>query len=165
MKKAPFLALLTALFAILACGLPSPAPEATAPPLPATPAFLPTQSVPLPAPTATSAPAAANLAGTWKGPDPDDGSAMLLTLVQTGSALEGRYSDSYSPNVAPPGYEGTVTGSVLSSTTGTVTMNLGRHDGVNLVVLANLALSDQDSTLTATIASPGGVGLWVFKRQ
>ena len=158
-------ALFAVLFSLLACGLPSPAPEATAPPLPATPAFVPTQAVPSPAPAPTSSPAAANLAGTWKGPDPDDGSAMLLTLVQTGSALEGRYSDSYSPNVAPPGYEGPVTGSALSSTTGTVTLNLHRHDGVNLVVQANLALSDQDNTLTATVTYPAGVGLWVFKRQ
>ncbi|MFH1183704.1 MAG: hypothetical protein V1755_01525 [Chloroflexota bacterium] len=164
MKKTPFLALLTALFAILACGLPGPAPEATAPPLPATPAFLPTQSVPSPAPAATSAPAAANLAGTWKGPDPDDGSSMTLTLVQSGNALSGTYTDSYSGNIAPPGYEGTVSGTVLSSTTGQIALDLRRHDGSTIVVRANLMASDQD-TITATVTSQGGVGQWVLKRQ
>ena len=157
------LALVTVLFTVVACGLPGPAPEATAPPLPATPAFLPTQSVPSPAPPTTSAPAAANFTGTWKAPDPDDGSAMILTLVQTGSTLEGRYSDSYSPNVAPPGYEGTVTGSVLSPTSAQMTMNLSRHDGVTLVLQANLTLSDQN-TLTAGWTS-GAASSWVLKRQ
>jgi len=157
------LALVTVLFTVVACGLPGPAPEATAPPLPATPAFLPTQSVPSVAPPTTSAPIAADFTGTWKGPDPDDGSSMTFTLVQSGRTLEGRYSDSYSGSVAPPGYEGTVAGSVLSSTSAQVTLQLSRHDGVNLLLQANLALSDTN-TITATITS-AQAGPWVLTRQ
>jgi hypothetical protein len=147
----------------LACnasGAPAAAPTTIS--LPPTPNFLPTLAQ-APAP-ATQAPVAATpFTGTWTGPDPDDGSAMILTLVQTGSTLEGRYSDSYSPNVAPPGYDGTVTGSVLSATSAQMTMNLSRHDGVSLVLQAGLTLSDQN-TLEATVAA-AGASTWVLTRQ
>ena len=112
---------------------------------------------------APGGPAATPFTGTWKGPDPDDGSSMILTLVQTGNTLEGSYSDSYSGNTAPPGYEGTVTGSVLSPTGAQVTMQLSRHDGKNLVLQANLTLSDPNTvtaTITSAVATP-----WVLMRQ
>jgi hypothetical protein len=135
-------------------------------PLPDTPSLAPTVQ-PTPAPTlpaATEPPVAATpFTGTWKGPDPDDGSVIILTLVQTGSTLDGRFSDSYSGTIAPPGFEGPVSGTVLSDTTAQVTMKLSRHDGRNAVLQANLALSDQN-TLTAT-ATPAVGKPWVLKRQ
>ena len=163
MKYTLPLALLTVLFATLACGLPGAQTPPTAAPLPPTPNFMPTLA-PAP-PPATQAPEAATpFTGTWNGPDPDDGSAMILTLVQTGNTLEGRYSDSYSPNVAPPGYDGTLTGSVLSPTTATMTLQLSRHDGQNLLLQADITLSDQN-TIQVTITSQSGIGLWVLTRQ
>jgi hypothetical protein len=148
----------------IACGVSAPpAAPPTVMPLPPTPAFLPTQApAPLPA-TQAPAPAATDFTGTWKGPDPDDGSAMILTLVQSGNTLEGRYSDSYSTTIAPPGYEGTVTGSVLSPTSAQVTMQLSRHDGKNLLLQANLAMADPN-TVTATITS-ASASPWVLTRQ
>ena len=157
------LALLTVVFAVLACGLPGAAPAPTMAPLPATPAFLPTQFVPsAPAPP-TPAPAAGDFTGKWTGPDPDDGSSMTFTLVQTGNSLAGSYADTYSGTITPPGFNGTVTGSVLSPTSAQVTLNLSRHDGVTLVLQANLALTDPN-TLTATVTS-AGARMWTLKRQ
>jgi len=157
------LVLFAVIFGMLACGLPAPAAAPTAPALPATPAFLPTPFVPTPAAAPTSAPPAADFTGTWNGTDPDDGSSMILTLVQTGNTLEGRYSDSYTTTIAPPGFEGTVTGSVLSPTSAQVTMQLSRHDGKNLVLQANLTLSGPN-TVTATITS-AVAGPWSLTRQ
>jgi len=153
------IALVLGIFVILmlACGLPGAATP-TALPLPATEA--PATSAP-----ATEAPAAsAPFTGTWSGPDPDDGSVMILTLVQTGDTLEGTYSDSYTTTITPPGWEGTVAGSVLSPTSAQMTMQLSRHDAKNLVVQANLALSDPN-TLMATITSATTAGPWVLTRQ
>jgi hypothetical protein len=162
MKHNFYLPLFVLFLSILACAFPASTPAApTLTPIPPTPnPPLPSQ---IPA-TATSA-AVSLFTGTWIGPDPDDGSVMTLTLVQTGSTLEGRYSDSYSGTITPPGYDGTVTGSVLSPTTAQVTMNLSRHDGQNIVLQANLALSGQDNILTATVTSLTDVGLWALTRE
>ncbi len=166
MKSAPVLALVAAVFTLLACSLNSPQTEPAAAPSPESSVSMPTPFDLSSIPTQTvAAPAAAgSFSGTWKGPDPDDGSTMILTLLQSGSTLEGRYSDSYSPNVVPPGYDGTLAGSVLSPTTATMTLQLSRHDGQNLLLQANITLSDQN-TIQVTITSQSGVGLWVLTRQ
>jgi hypothetical protein len=87
---------------------------------------------------------------------------MTMTLTQTGNVLAGTYSDTYSGSIAPPGFNGTVSGTVLSPTTGQIALELSRHDGSRLEVMANLALSDQDSTLTATITNVQA-GPWILK--
>ena len=88
---------------------------------------------------------------------------MTLTLVQTGRSLAGAYSDTYTTTIAPPGYAGTISGTVLSDTTGQMTMRVSRHDGSNLVLEANLVLSGPNTlgvTVTSAAASP-----WVLTRQ
>lgn len=161
MKQNHFLPVYLLILSVLSCSLPGSIPaEPTVNPLPPTPnlPFSPATAA------ATVSPLTAPFSGVWQGPDPDDGSAMILTLEQSGNTLSGMYTDSYSGNITPPGYEGTVTGSVISPTTAQVTMNLSRHDGKNIVLQANLALSNQDNTLTATITS-AAAGLWVLERQ
>jgi hypothetical protein len=90
---------------------------------------------------------------------------MRLVLAQIGSSLTGTYSDSYSGSIAPPGWDGTVAGTVLSPTMAQVTMNLSRHDGGSLALNVDLALSAQGATLTATVTSQAGVPVWVLNRQ
>jgi hypothetical protein len=150
----------------LACGLPGAVTAPTPMPLPPTPIIV----VPSPLPPADTAPPPieppppASFDGTWQGPDPDDGSSMKLTLAQSGNQLSGTYEDSYSPNVPPPGYAGTVTGTLLSPTTGQLTLQLKRHDGNNITIQANISLSDDNSTLTIDITSHKA-GPWVLIRQ
>jgi hypothetical protein len=165
MNNRSVLAMGTALLTVLACGLPGPALAPTALPLPPTPEFLPLPQ-PLPADTvAPAAPAASSFAGTWTGADPDDGSVMTLTLVETGSSLQGTYKDSYSGTRPPPGFEGTVSGQVLSPTTGQLTLNLLRApDGATLNLQANLALSGEGSTLTVVFSS-APPNPWILARQ
>lgn len=167
--KRPFIPVLFVFVLVsLACGGLSAAPAAapTVMSLPATPNLAPTvaitPAITLPA-TGEALPASTPFTGTWTGPDPDDGSSMTLTLVQTGSTLEGAYSDTYSATIAPPGYAGTVSGAVLSPTTAQVTMQLGRHDGSNLALQANHALSGPN-TLTETVTS-AAASPWVLTRQ
>ena len=87
---------------------------------------------------------------------------MVLAVVQTDKALQGTYSDCYSGNVDPPGYEGTLTRSVLAPTEAHVTLQLTRHDGKSLVVEADLTLSGPN-TLTLTPTSPAATP-WVLTR-
>jgi hypothetical protein len=158
------LALFTVVLAVLACGLPSPAAPPTAFPEPATPAFLPLPVATSPAPAATSAPAAAAFTGTWAGPDPDDGSTMRLVLAQIGSSLTGTYSDSYSGSISPPGFDGTVSGTVLSPTTAQLTLDVKRHDGASLNLQASLSLSASGDVLTVTITN-ANTSAWALRRQ
>jgi hypothetical protein len=150
------LAAAAAVSAMLACSLITPDSTPTSPPT----------DTPRPAPTAvpatvTSGPAP--FTGTWVGPDPDDGSIMTLTLTQTGSALVGAYSDSFSLSVPPPGYNGTITGGVTSWVGATITMNLSRHDGAALNLQADLTLNG-DGTLKVDVTSVA-TGVWILQRQ
>jgi hypothetical protein len=77
-----------------------------------------------------------------------DGSITTLVLIQTGNTLRGTFSDTYSPNVQPPGYEGSGSGTVLSDTTAQMTFNLARWDGKTLTVVYDLTLSNQNNTMT-----------------
>jgi hypothetical protein len=86
--------------------------------------------------------------GVWEGIDPIDGSIITLTLAQTGSRLTGTYKDTFSPNVNPPGYEGTGSGVVLSDTTAQITFDLSRWDGKTVQLQLFLTLSNQNNTLT-----------------
>ncbi len=86
--------------------------------------------------------------GTWQGPDPIDGSVTTLILQQTGDSLSGTFSDTYSPNVQPPGYEGNGSGAVLSDATASITFNLTRWDGKSAQAPFSLTLSNQNNTLT-----------------
>jgi len=158
------IALLAVIFASLACGLPSPAAPPTAFPGPPTPDFQPLPLATSPAAAPTSAPAATPFTGTWSGPDPDDGSSMTLTLLQSGNSLTGTYNDSYSGSIQPPGFQGTVAGTVSSSTTGQLTLNVQRHDGVSLNLLADLSLSAAQDVLTVTVTS-AEASPWTLRRQ
>jgi hypothetical protein len=97
---------------------------------------------------AVETPGAEPFTGTWLGPDPMDGSITTLVLIQTGSDLAGTYTDTYSPGIAPPGFEGSGSGLVLSTTTGQMTFDLNRWDGVTVQMLFSLNLSNYDNTLT-----------------
>ena len=99
-------------------------------------------------PPAIETPLAAPFTGTWEGTDPFDGSIMTLSLVQTENGLTGTYTDTYSPNVKPPGYEGSGSGMLLSTTTAQMTFNLTRWDGKSLQAQYSLTLSNQNNTLT-----------------
>ncbi len=109
----------------------------------------PGQNTAAPAPSpATETPAAAPFAGTWQGPDPGDGSITTLVLVQTANALTGTFKDTYSPNVPPPGFEGSGSGTALSATTAQMTFDLARWDGRTVQAQFSLTLSGQNNTLT-----------------
>ena len=99
-------------------------------------------------PPAIETPLATPFTGTWEGTDPFDGSIMTLSLVQTENGLTGTYTDTYSPNVKPPGYEGSGSGMLLSTTTAQMTFNLTRWDGKSLQAQYSLTLSNQNNTLT-----------------
>jgi hypothetical protein len=86
--------------------------------------------------------------GTWQGTDPFDGSIITLSLVQTENGLTGTFNDTYSPNVNPPGYEGSGSGTALSITTAQMTFNLTRWDGKSAQAQYSLTLSNQNNTLT-----------------
>lgn len=166
MKKPYYLALIVPMLVSLACSLsaaPAAAPtlQSVAPVISPPPTVQPTLEPTL-HPTTEPPVAPTPFTGTWTGPDPDDGSSMSLTLVQTGSTLAGVYSDSYSPKVAPPGYAGTVSGTVMSATTAQMTMRVSRHDGSNLVLQANLELSGPN-TLGVRVVS-AGTSPWVLTR-
>jgi hypothetical protein len=94
--------------------------------------------------------------GTWVGPDSVDGSITTLVLVQTANTLRGTFSDTYSPNVQPPGYEGSGSGTVLSDTTAQMTFNLARWDGKTAESQTLLTLSNQNNTLTLTFDGCSG---------
>ena len=97
---------------------------------------------------AVETPQSAPFTGTWQGSDPPDGSTTTLVLVQTGSQLMGTYTDTFSPGVAPPGFEGSGSGTVLSATTAEITFNLSRWDGRTVQASFSLTLSNQDNTMT-----------------
>lgn len=101
----------------------------------------------VPPPTAETTPVTP-FVGTWQGPDPIDGSITTLILVQTGNSLTGTFSDTYSPNVKPPGYEGSGSGTVLSASTAQITFNLTRWDGKTALAKFTLTLSNQNNMLT-----------------
>lgn len=128
---------------------PSPTPEpTTATPPTETPVPTATKK---PAPQATLTPVTVEpFTGTWVGPDPLDGSITTLTLVQAGDTLRGTFSDTYSPNVQPPGYQGSVSGTVLSDRTAQITCNLSRWDGKTVTGVYELTLSNQNNTMTLT---------------
>jgi hypothetical protein len=92
--------------------------------------------------------AAAAFTGTWQGTDPDDGSAVTVTLVQAGNSLTGRFEDSYSGGIAPPGYEGDGSGTALSATTAEMTFKLVRWDGKAADLPCTLTLSNENNVLT-----------------
>ena len=108
-------------------------------------------------------PPAATFAGTWYGPDPDDGSIMTIAIAQDGNTLTATFKDTYSGSHPPPGYEGTGSGTVLSPTTAQMTFHLTRYDGATADLTVNLTLSDQGSTLTITSDAPATP--WVMQRQ
>ena len=108
-------------------------------------------------------PPAATFAGTWYGPDPDDGSIMTIAIAQDGNTLTATFKDTYSGSHPPPGYEGTGSGTALSPTTGQMTFHLTRYDGATADLTVNLTLSDQGSTLTITSDAPATP--WVMQRQ
>lgn len=93
-------------------------------------------------------PESTSFTGAWEGADPPDGSILTLFLVQKENGLTGTYSDTYSPNVDPPGYEGTGSGTTLSSTTAQMTFSLTRWDGKSAQAQYSLTLSNQNQTLT-----------------
>lgn len=101
----------------------------------------------LPSP-ATESPLAAPFTGTWQGPDPVDGSITTLVLVQTENGLTGTFKDTFSSNVQPPGYEGSGSGTILSTTTARITFELTRWDGKSAQASFSLILSNQNNTLT-----------------
>lgn len=106
-------------------------------------------SPPKPVPsTATESPLATPFTGTWQGTDPIDGSITTLSLVQTRNSLAGTFSDTYSLNIAPPGFKGSGSGTVLSATTAQITFNLTRWDGRAVNADYRLTLSNQNNTLT-----------------
>lgn len=86
--------------------------------------------------------------GEWEGADPVDGSVTTLSMTQTGNSLTSTFKDTFSPNVAPPGYEGNGSGVVLSDTTAQITFDLSRWDGKTVQWQLFLTLSDQNNTLT-----------------
>jgi hypothetical protein len=150
----------------------------TAPALPPpSPTVVPTTAIPpteTPVPTATKKPlppatvapvTAEPFTGTWVGTDTVDGSITTLVLVQTENTLRGTFSDTYSPNVQPPGYEGSGSGAVLSDTTAQVTFNLSRWDGKTAESRTLLTLSNQNNTLTLTFDGCGGGCPIVLQRQ
>ncbi len=98
--------------------------------------------------SAVPSPAAEPFTGTWQGSDPDDGSLVTVSLVQTGNGLTGTFKDSYSGKVSPPGYEGDGSGSVLSSGTAQMTFDLKRWDGKAANLPCTLKLSNGNNTLT-----------------
>ena len=97
---------------------------------------------------ATETTLATPFTGTWQGTDPFDGSIITLSLVQTENGLTGTFNDTYSPNVNPPGYEGSGSGTALSITTAQITFNLTRWDDKSAQAQYSLTLSNQNNTLT-----------------
>jgi hypothetical protein len=146
----------------------TPSPSPTAEPTTAIP---PTETlVPAtpkkPAPQATVTPVMVEpFTGTWVGPDSVDGSITTLVLVQTRNTLRGTFSDTYSPNVQPPGYQGSGSGMVLSDTSAQMTFNLSRWDGKTAESQTHLMLSNQNNTLTLTFDSCNGGCPTVLQRQ
>jgi len=96
----------------------------------------------------TETPLDAPFTGTWEGTDPVDGSIITISLVQTENGLTGTFNDTYSLNIQPPGYEGSGSGTVLSTTTAQITFNLTRWDGRTAQAQFSFTLSDQNNTLT-----------------
>jgi hypothetical protein len=148
---------------------PSPSPTAeptTAIPPTETPTATATATK-KPAPQATFTPVVVVLpfTGTWVGTDTVDGSITTLVLVQTGNTLRGTFSDTYSPNVQPPGFQGSGSGTVLSDTTAQMTFNLSRWDGKTAESQTHLTLSNQNNTLTLTFDSCSGGCPTVLQRQ
>jgi hypothetical protein len=99
-------------------------------------------------PPETIIPPVALFTGTWEGIDPADGSMTTLVLVQTENSLTGTFKDTYSPNVQPPGYEGSGSGTILSTTNAQITFSLTRWDGKSAQAQYSLTLSEQNNTLT-----------------
>jgi hypothetical protein len=122
-------------------GPPFPAPEIP-------PTALATDTLQDIQPPAAETPFGELFTGTWEGPDPADGSLTTLVLLQTGNRLAGTFNDTYSANVQPPGYKGSGSGAVLSSTTAQIKFNLTRWDGKAAQAPFLLTLSNQNNTLT-----------------
>lgn len=163
MKIKSMSSLFVLLLSAFACGFPSAAPaEPTVNALPPTP-DLPFTSNTSPAPLATDAPDETPFAGIWTGPDPDDGSVVTVSIVQTGSNLTGTFSDTFSGSVPPPGFTGNGTGTVLSPTSAQATFDLTRaSDNKTVQVQFDLTLSNGNKTLTITPA--GGTPI-ILQRQ
>jgi len=86
-------------------------------------------------------------AGSWEDTDPYDGSMIALSLVQAENGPTGLYTDFLSPNVKPPGYEGSGSGTVLPTTTTQIIFNLTRRDGRSAPAQYSLTLSNQNNAL------------------
>ena len=99
-------------------------------------------------PPDTEKPTAAPFTGIWEGTDPVDGSITTLVLVQTENSLTGTFKDTFSPNVQPPGYEGSGSGMINSTTTAQISFSLTRWDGNSAQAQYSLTLSNQNNTLT-----------------
>mgnify|MGYP001558542930 CR=1 FL=1 len=76
------------------------------------------------------------------------GEGVTRRLQQMENGLTGTYNDTYSPNIKPPGYEGSGSGTVLSATTAQMTFNLTRWDGRTAQAQYTLTLSNHNNTLT-----------------
>ena len=99
--------------------------------------------------------------GAWTGTDPDDGSAMTLTITQNGNQLVAAFADAFSGENPPPGFEGSGNLVVLSDMASEVTLHLARHDGAKIDLIADLTLLDQNNTLHLDSEA----GNWVFTRD
>jgi hypothetical protein len=82
-----------------------------------------------------------------------DGSITTLVLVQSGNTVRGTFSDTYSPGVEPPGFQGSGSGTVLSDTTAQMTFNLSRWDGKTGTPVYDLTLSNQNNTMTLSCSA------------
>jgi hypothetical protein len=101
--------------------------------------------------------------GTWRGPDPADGSETTIVLVQTGDRLTGTFTDAYSPGLPQPGFEGSGSGMLTSGTTAEITFDLTRSDGSALTTVFLLTLSNENNTLSFTCDA--GCPLQALERQ
>ncbi len=117
---------------------------------------------PFASPTLVVLPPGSPFTGTWQGPDPTDGSTTTLSLVQTSNKLTGTFSDSFSLNIKPPGFQGNGSGTVLSASTAEITFVLSRWDGMTARAGFRLTLSNHNNTLTM---SGGGGPSMVLQRQ
>ena len=118
---------------------------------------------PLATPTLVVLPPGSPFTGTWQGTDPTDGSTTTLSLVQAGTKLTGTFSDTFSLNIKPPGFQGKGSGIVLSASTAEITFILARWDGMTARAGFRLTLSNENNTLT--MSGGGGGPPMILQRQ